>query len=212
MTTETMTIHEALCELKLLDKRIEDKLGSAQFVLPNKHSNEKIDGKTIKEVKDSIKADYTSISGLIKRRNAIKQAVIRSNAETEITIADKTMSVAEAIDYKNVGVEYISNLASALQKQLNRTSSYAASENDDLNDRADEYVIRLFGGKEKDVNAETIRKAKEDYINANTIDVIDAINAKNKIKELSEEVDGFNSKIDSALSVSNALTTIDVCY
>ena len=39
MNTKTMTIHEALAELKMLDNRIEDKIMSTNFIVANKVSN-----------------------------------------------------------------------------------------------------------------------------------------------------------------------------
>lgn len=47
MTTETMTIHKALCELKTLDSRIKKAIEGSVFVFANKHSNAKVSGKTI---------------------------------------------------------------------------------------------------------------------------------------------------------------------
>ena len=43
-TVEKMTIHKALCELKILDSRINNAISSARFCLANKHSNEKVNG------------------------------------------------------------------------------------------------------------------------------------------------------------------------
>lgn len=44
MTRETMTVHKALSELKLLDDRINKAVTTSIFCAPNKHSNEKIGG------------------------------------------------------------------------------------------------------------------------------------------------------------------------
>ena len=42
MTTETMNIHQALVELKTLNKRIESAIREGEWVVANKHSNGKI--------------------------------------------------------------------------------------------------------------------------------------------------------------------------
>lgn len=39
MTTEKMTIHEALSELKVIGKRISNEIDGTVFVMTNKHSN-----------------------------------------------------------------------------------------------------------------------------------------------------------------------------
>ena len=38
MIQEVMTVHKALCELKMLDKRINESIMSAEFCRANKHS------------------------------------------------------------------------------------------------------------------------------------------------------------------------------
>ena len=60
MQYETMTVHEALCTLKMLDKRIPAAIAELNPVLCNKHINTRIDGKTIKEVENGIKDEFKS--------------------------------------------------------------------------------------------------------------------------------------------------------
>lgn len=40
--------------------------------------------------------------------------------------------------------------------------------------------------------------------------LVDPLKLKNEIEVLSKEIDNFVSNIDAALSVSNAITTIDI--
>ena len=42
MTTEKMTIHKALAELKIVDDRIISAINGGTYCVSNKHSNEKI--------------------------------------------------------------------------------------------------------------------------------------------------------------------------
>ena len=49
MTTEKMTVHKALAELKILDNRIHSAISDAVFCVANKHSNEKINGIKVDE-------------------------------------------------------------------------------------------------------------------------------------------------------------------
>lgn len=41
---EKLTVHKALSELKILNDRIQREIDDIQFVLVNKHSNQKING------------------------------------------------------------------------------------------------------------------------------------------------------------------------
>jgi hypothetical protein len=57
MTTEKMTVHKALCELKTLDSRIQKCMQQNPFVFANKHANSKVAGVSVgdycKEVQES---------------------------------------------------------------------------------------------------------------------------------------------------------------
>lgn len=214
MTTEKMTIHEALAELKVIGKRISKELASTTFVTANKHSNTKIDGKTIPAYKDDVKAQYQKIIDLINRRKAIKRAVVNSNATTKIVINDMEMSVAEAIEYKDTGIEYERDLLSKLTSQYNICLMNIRSNNgDNLENKANDYVQKLFGNdKANGVDSNTIETTKKSFIESNTFDMIDSININKTIEELKDRIDKFETKVDSALSISNATTIIEINY
>lgn len=149
MTNEKMTIYQALCELKILDKRIPALIKDAKFVVENKHSNTKINGVSIEEAKNGFKASYDKIADLIKRRKAIKRAVTLSNAETEVTIQGMKLTIAEAIEYKNHGIEFEEDLLKHMSKQLKAAQDRCNYENGEtLQGRADEYVLGMFGSKD----------------------------------------------------------------
>lgn len=213
MTKEKMTVHEGLSTLKTLNKRIAKEINSCVFVNSNKHSNVKIDGRTIDDYKNEIKSNYQTVTDLIKRREALKRAITLSNATTTVTIADKIMTVAEAIEYKNTGIEFKQQLLNAITEQYTKTKYYVDANNGvTLEDKADNYVQRMFGNKESGVDNTVISQAKQQYIDNNTLDIIDPLNVSKIMQELQDEIDLFKSKVDSALSTSNALTMIEFEY
>ena len=85
-TTETMTIHRALVELKTIDKRIGQAIGEANFCMSAKMNAKKLLGQPTEEFTAKAVSAYAKISDLIHRRNAIKMAIPVSNATTTITI------------------------------------------------------------------------------------------------------------------------------
>ena len=62
MTTETMTIHEALSELKIIGDRIDNAIHK-EFVTINKKSNKKVNGIPIARVGDSVSIGGSVASG-----------------------------------------------------------------------------------------------------------------------------------------------------
>ena len=211
-TVEKMTIHKALCELKILDSRINNAISSARFCLANKHSNEKVNGVTVEEYQETMKASYNKASDLIKRREAIKRAVVLSNAKTIVKIGGKEYTVAEAIEMNNHGIDLKLQLKNAMKKQYDSAMTTIISKNSVVDDKATEYVVGLFGQKESKTANEEYEKARKSYIEANTMELIDPVNILEKIEVLEVEIADFTTEVDSALSVSNALTEITVEY
>ena len=211
-TVEKMTIHKALCELKILDSRINNAISSARFCLANKHSNEKVNGVTVEEYQETMKASYNKASELIRRREAIKRAVVLSNAKTIVKIGGKEYTVAEAIEMNNHGIDLKLQLKNAMKKQYDSAMTAIISKNSVVDDKATEYVVGLFGQKESKTANEEYEKARKSYIEANTMELIDPVNILEKIEALEVEIADFTTEVDSALSVSNALTEITVEY
>ena len=209
---EQMTIHKALSELKVLDARIDRAITEINVVVANKHNNTKIGGEPVAQYIEEAKAKYASVISLINRRNAIKRAVTRSNALTMVNINGKAYSVAEAIDMKTKGVAYQQSLASKLQRQLASAKRDSEIANDHLEDRADEYIKSVYGGTDLKNMGDEIKKVREAFITAQTVELVDPLNAGKIVDTLQVEAEGFLSEVDSALSVSNALTTIEVEY
>lgn len=213
MTTEKMTVHKALCELKTLDARIDKAIRGSVFVFANKHANTKVSGKSVSAYCEEVKSAYQSACDLIARRDAIKRAVTMSNAITKVTIGGQEYTIAEAIEMKNHGVP----MQQKLLDKLNRDNYTARRQADDSNGeclemRADEYVKSLYGNVDMKGASEEIKKVRADFIAAQTMELVDPISITTEMEKLEKQITTFAVEIDAALSVSNALTEITVEY
>lgn len=212
-TIETMTVHKALAELKMLDKRIPNEIQAGVFCEANKHSNEKIGGISVKDYEKKIQGCYDKIAALISRRNAIKRAVFASNATTKVQINGQEYSVAEAIEMKNHGINYEFLFTEKLRGCYNASMAEIKRMNGtELEERADQYVTALYGNKEgKNVSVDA-EKTRQEFLVNNSYELIDPINITEKIEEISAKTSAFMAEVDAALSVSNALTEITIEY
>lgn len=217
MNTEKMTVHKALAELKVMDDRIRKAISVPVFVTANKHSNEKIDGKPIDDYKADIRSAYQKACTLIDRKNAMKRAVVLSNANTTVEINGVTYTVAEAIEMKNHGMEHMSLLLAQFNMQYN-TALRVMNNNsgESIERRAEEYVKSMIASQPKDskmtADNSAIQMLRKQYIANNTYDMIDPLDVAKHMEELSEYISNFNTEVDAALSVSNALTVIEFSY
>lgn len=212
MSVETMNVHEALTELKMLEKRIPAETKAVVWVIANKHANTMVNGVKLTDVTERIKSQYQKVRALICRRDAIKRAVVQSNAVTKVTVAGVEYTVAEAIDLRNHGMEFLGNLQEQMVKDYHLAERNAQNENFNLESRADSYMKTMIGNSDtKNMSAEN-RATRDAFIEAQTVELVDPIGVLTVAAELDEQINTFMSKVDSALSTSNALTTITVEY
>ena len=212
MIHEKMTVHKALAELKTLDDRINSEITGSVFVRANRHNNTKIFGKTIPDFMADTESSYQSVKALINRRNAMKRAVVLSNAITKVNIGGVEYTVAEAIEMNNHGMENLVELRNCLREQYSSVKRMVESENGDkLVKACENYIQATFGTKEK-INNPDIEMAQKVYMTNNTYDIVTGLDIEKVIKELTDRIDAFKAEVDSALSVSNALTVIEFDY
>lgn len=217
MTQEKMTVHKALAELKTMDDRIMKSIRDNTYVLAVKHSAEKINGMTVANFKEKMRSGYQKSTDLIARRDAMKRAVVLSNATTKVKVGENEYTVAEAIEMKNHGMEF----RSALLRQMN--SAYVTAQSDlnrnsgeTLEKKAEKYVLDVIAAQPKDskmtVDSEAMKTLRKTYIENNTYDLIDPLDVAKIMETLDAEINEFNAEVDAALSVSNALTVIEFEY
>ena len=207
-----MTVHEALCEVKTADKRIDKAIQEAKFLYVNRNSNTKIDGKDIDTVKTEIKSGYQKIRDLIRRTEAIKRAISLSNAHTLVTVSGKEMTVAEAIYCLQHGTDSKRDLLESMRKEYrNAQASLELRNGSSLEERVDRFISSTFGSKDK-ANAEEIKLASETFMKQNSYSLIDPLNIVKEIEKLGEEISAFEVAVDSALQISNATTYIEFEY
>lgn len=214
MTTEKMTVHKALAELKLLDDRIEKAIAEGVYCVANKHSNDKIGGVPLDDYIKIMQGGYDKATGLINRQVAIKRAVTLSNSVTKVSVSAVEYTVAEAIWMKNHGMEFYKALMNTMQKHYNTAQAKINLENDggSLEDRAEQYVTAIYGQKEGKTNTADIEKVRSDFLTANQYELVDPLHVLDKIENLEKRINDFMSEVDAALSASNALTEIMIEY
>ena len=213
MTTETMTVHKALAELKVLDKRIRSAISEVTYVTCAKKSNTKIGGVPIEDYERDIVSKYQKVNDLIARQSAIKRAVVLSNATTKVVVCDIEFTVAEAIEMKTRGVQFKKELMRKLSRDFAKAKSTTDHENSILVDaRADEYVRNMYGNSDMKGLSEDAKKTRDDFIEAQTMRLVDPIDVSAEIDKLDDWISKFDAEVDSALSVSNAITELTIEY
>lgn len=213
MTTETMTIHRGLAEIKVLENRILKAISEAKFCAAAKQSMKKLNGVPIEDYKKGAQSSLDSIKDLITRHDAIKRAISKSNAETHVTIDGIVYTVAEAIYMNQHGIEFKHELLAMMERQYSSAIATIEMANARLSDRADSYVANTVSASDKsNMDTDTLRDTRDSYIERETMVLIDGIDIKKAKDELAAKIDKFKAEVDAVLSTSNAITEITIEY
>ena len=217
MTHEQMTVHKALAELKTIDSRLTKAMSDVTYVMAVKHSVQKINGVTVDTFKEKMKSGYQKVTDLIARRDAMKRAVVLSNATTTVKIGGVGYTVAEAIEMKNHGMEFRKSLLTRISYAYNNAKDEFNKNNGEaLEKRAEKYVLDVINAQPKDskmsVDSDAMKAVRQTYIDNNKFDMLDPLDVAKIMEALDNEINEFEAEIDAALSVSNALTVIEFDY
>lgn len=200
-----MTITEGLAELKLLDKRIEKAILKEYAWSAKKADMTEAENARHKEIAE---ANYASVMDLIKNRNAIKSAIVKSNATTVVKVNGVEMTVAEAIERKT-SISYEKRLLTEWRDQYAGAKNNADRQNERVQERIDNMLSQIASSGKSDIT-DAQKVMSETYMANNGWGVFDPLDLGEKIKTLDEQIDGFEKDVDIALSMSNAITTIEI--
>ncbi len=207
-TTQTMSIHRALSELKTLNERIAKAIKEADYVATDRKSTQKIKGLSIEDYEKTIQSGFDKAVSLIERRIYLKDAIVQSNAMTEVIVAGETMTVAKAIERKT-SIENEEKLVASMIEARRTAINKLTKENDSLPKRLEEYLTAILGSKEN-TKKEEVELHTKAFMERNEYVLIDPLKINKRIEELDEKVASFKAEVDAVLSESNALTKITI--
>lgn len=201
-TATTMSITQALAELKLLRKRIGANLDGTRFMMM-KTKRSQVD---VEKFSVDAKAYYQSYMDLLERYNKIKAAIVRSNATAVVKIAGKEYTVAEAVEKKR-SIDMYKNLLMHMEKDYKHTTdeyeTHCAVEEHRV-----ERLITTELGKDAKTNVDVVKQLRETFLADNSAEIIDPLKLETKIRGLRREIEEFETAVDWTLSESNSVTMI----
>ena len=204
-----MSIHRALAEIKMLDKRIERSIQSV-LVGSKKKSAERVTNTTLTKDKfiETVKANYQSVNDLIERRTQIKRLIVLSNATTNVEVGGVTRTIAETIEYKKI----IENKKQLLNQMISQYNSHMANVNrqNENVERNLENQIEAMLGSDKQSKTSELDGFMNQYKAQNEWEIVDGLKIEEEIQKLQTEIEDFETNVDYILSESNSITTIDV--
>jgi hypothetical protein len=214
-----LSVLRALGELKLLTSKIDASIMDIR--LKNVPLTAVTIGGEIKQGRTTEKGKFSSnaaallssIDSLMDNRSNIKGALVASNAVTKVTIGNISYTVAEAIEFRKVKGVHLNSLLSALQEELARSSTERDRKSTEVEKKNDDILKAAYGESDSKKAKEATKAAEIESLRStlestSKVALYDPSNISGKIAELRDRIATFEAEADSAISESNALTSI----
>jgi hypothetical protein len=211
---KTLTIHRALAELKTLDARIQaaiqavDPVGIRQLDKPVMTAGGAVyaDAERFEVL---AKANLDSAQQLIRNKTAIKAAIVKSNAETLVTVAGKEMTVAAAITEKSF-IALKKSLVSRLEATYRKNDGNYKVSMEKMEKNLQTLLEGSLGKDQIKTSTEDIDAIRKPFLKANEMHIVDPLKIQELILTMNDEISKFEADVDAVLSESNAVTLISI--
>ena len=212
---EKMLMTKALDERDFLSEKISKKIDELDLVYVRRKKDQYvITSKGVKytdeEFSKMVKSKYQEVEDMIARYNRLINAITQSNAETTVTVNDKTMTVAQAISLKN-RIKTRNNFEAMIVRKMKDSLSASArlagmyeKEAENLKNQHTAMVV----GKDKNISEKDLDTIQS-LVEQDLPEIIDPLSIADKYNELSDKYNGLEKEINTALKISNATTEIE---
>lgn len=224
MQKETMTLREGLNTLNILDKQIKEMISGNTMISVYSKDVVILNGLPISDWEEQVKANWQSLNDKIKRRNALKNAILRANVMNVIRVpkfvsldnvikSDETeeISFAEAIARKAYYKETLQGIVNAINGHIKDNNRVY----EQLTARAREYVdnrlnqefanVQNPAPKQKEEREAKLRKDNEIIYN-------DPCSLVKSMALAGDNIAFYLEKIDGELGKASAITEITFEY
>jgi hypothetical protein len=212
MTTEKLYIAAILRELKLSEAKVQKTNRESVPVLILEGGKPPAGYSDVEKWKRDAQSDFMSIKDTLKRKSALKAALVKSNAVEKVEIAGKTYTVADAIE-KRLAVEGEKLIIGQHRQYLTRAQGIVDKKNENLEERITEHVQKMIGKDEvKKMKAEDYKEVDKFYRERLEAKLVDPLNLKDELDKWETEIEEFEKNVDIQLQISNATVQVEVTY
>ena len=206
-----ITVQRALNELKTLDSRLYKRLQDFTIVGSKKNSETRVSEtrEQVGEFSTNAKAKLDSVQDLLKRQRELKHAIMESNAKTKIVVAGVEYTVMTAIDRKRT-IDTEKTVLANMVNSLAKAERKVAMENKRVEEYLERQVLTMAGGDLSNKKADFVVAFEKSYRDDNEWQLVDPLELRKLIEKMEKEIEEFELEIDTALTVSNAITTITI--
>lgn len=203
-STTSISVTQALAEIKLLRRRIDNCLADATFTtMKTKKSLMDADRFAVQS-----RAAYQSYTDLLARYNKLKSAIVVSNAVTRVTVAGKEYTVAEAVERKR-SIEYDKRLLEVLKAQ-HLTVQQEYKDHTAAEQMRVERLISSELSKDSRTSVDVVKALTDTFLAENKAEILDPLRLDELIPTMTREIEDFETTVDWILSEANGRTMVTI--
>ena len=228
MTTVSKTKQDVLAEIKLLydskatKGRIVDAISNLKLIVTTTGDSVPQGYGSLEELETSLIAEYNQVRDLITRYRDLKTALQCSNVANQSSVSDYVSIMIGSTRYKLVTAMEIRHCSIYLDEMLltRMASAYHGNKRSVANmeevykRNKETYLAGLTTrnkqSEEAPMDATFMEQLGQQYDKLNKPKLIDPLKLESKMKELQEWIDLVKTQVDSAISVHNCTTYIEV--
>lgn len=209
MDQETLTLTKALVELKLISKRIDKRLDSLEPVAIKKGGKFEASIKSQSQFERDAKAAWQSLSDLLTRRRKIKTALVMANATNTVQIAGETMTIADAIERKNM-LDIERNIVKQMRSKLLVAQSKVDTHNRMMEAKLLQLLEATYAKRESQLSKDDYDRIANPFQESNEAKLVDPLNCDKTVQAMEDKLEKFHAEVDVCLSIANAKTEITI--
>lgn len=206
-----ISITRALATLKALDAKIVKQTERLDTVAVTDGQGDfrKLVGKlgTIDDFSSKAATQVQSLTDMLNTRDALKAAIIQSNAVTTITIGGKEITVAQAIEQKR-SIILRQNLLTKVKSQVNLGNALLVKRTAEFESGLSVKLDTLLG-RDRATKGEEVEGITKPLRERGEPSLLDPVGMVAYSEKLETEIDDFLTEVDFALSESNSRTEVE---
>ena len=208
-----ISVTRGLVQLKRLEEKIQRDIRMiSEFVTVNKVQEKNVLNGTMtkKQYNEYVQTKWQSLMDKISLRQEIKDEIVKSNANTVVTIAGKKYTIAQAIEKKNNIEKFEKPISAMLNGAYAKALNSVEMKNNEVVENAERNFFGRGEERRKNESNKDLLDAVEIYINSRKFEIIDPLNIKELKEEFENGILDFIAEVDQVLTESNSTTMIQI--
>lgn len=208
-----ISVTRGLVQLKRLEERILSDIRQIDgLVIVNKAQEKNVLNGTMtkKQYQEDTKKKWQSLMDKLSLRQEIKDEIVKSNANTIVSIVGHDYTIAQAIEKKNNIEKFERHISKKLNSAYSSAINTVEFRNEDVVNAAERNFFGRGEEKKRNESNKDLMDAMNIYIESRRFEIVDPLNIKNLKDVFEKDMLDFLAEVDQVLTESNSTTMIEI--